>query len=301
MMDMDAIRAANPLSCVAGAQVRLRRAGSEWKGCCPFHSDKTPSFTIFDGGERFHCFGCGASGDVLDYVQRLHDVSLPEAARMLGAGEMPRLRLPPGPPADKRGRSDEARAIWEGATGAAESLAETYLRARGILLPPPSCIRFSWLSVGRSLPMPCLVAGVRNVLGQMAGIQRIFLKPDGSGKADILKPKLSLGRIAGGAIRFGIAIPGEVLTVCEGPEDGLSLVQMFGRPVWASAGASFLPLMQFPEGIRHIVIAADNDTAGRSAAAEAACAFARRGLEVRVIRPQPGFKDFNDELMKGAR
>ena len=54
MIDIDAIRRDNPLQSVAGAQIRLSRSGNEWKGCCPFHADRSPSFTIFADGERFH-------------------------------------------------------------------------------------------------------------------------------------------------------------------------------------------------------------------------------------------------------
>ena len=82
MIDTQAIRTSNPLPSIVAARVKLQRAGNEWKGCCPFHADRSPSFTIFAGGDRFHCFGCGASGDVLDFVQRAYGVSLPEAARM---------------------------------------------------------------------------------------------------------------------------------------------------------------------------------------------------------------------------
>ena len=59
-LNLDAIRAANPLPSVAAGVVKLKRAGREWKACCPFHSEKTPSFTIYSGGRRFMCFGCGA-------------------------------------------------------------------------------------------------------------------------------------------------------------------------------------------------------------------------------------------------
>jgi DNA primase len=300
MIDLHQLRADNPLPSVVGAHMRLQRAGREWKGCCPFHSDRTPSFTIYDGGERFHCFGCGASGDVLDFVQRLHGVELVEAARMLGAGDLPTVALPALPPADEADRRDEARAIWEAALAAPETPAEAYLRARGITDALPSDIRFAHLAVGRSDPMPCLVAAVRDVAGEVAGIQRIFLRPDGRGKADMPKPKLSLGRIKGGAMRFGPVKPDELLTVCEGPEDALSLRQMFGLPVWAAAGASNLPHMQFPRQVRRVAIAADNDEAGERAAQQAARAFTLRGLTCRIIRPAAGFKDFNDEL-KGTR
>ena len=301
MIDLHQLRTDNPLPQIAGAHMSLKRAGREWKACCPFHADRTPSFTIYDGGERFYCFGCGASGDVLDFVQRLHEVALVEAARMLGAGDLPTVQIPALHPAAAPDRSAEAKAIWESALAARETPAEAYLRARGIMVPPPSDIRFARLSVGRSEPMPCLVAAVRDVAGEVTGIQRIFLRADGKGKADMLEPKLSLGRIAGGAIRFGRVKPGEVLTVCEGPEDALSVRQMFGVPVWAAAGASNLPAMQFPPHIRRVAIAADNDEAGRRAAQAAARAFTLRGLVCRIIRPAADCKDFNDELMKGAR
>ena len=301
MMDLHQLRADNPLSAVAGAHMRLHRAGREWKGCCPFHSDRTPSFTIFAGGDRFHCFGCGASGDVLDFVQRLHGVELVEAARMLGAGDLPCVPLPALPPAGTTDRSDEARAIWEAALDAPQTPAEAYLRSRGITDPPPPDIRFARLPVGRVEPLPCMVVAVRDVAGEVTGIQRIFLRPDGRGKADMPKPKLSLGRIAGGAMRFGRVKPGEVLTVCEGPEDALSIRQMFGLSVWAAAGAANLPAMRFPRHVRRVAIAADNDEAGERAAKEAVRAFTLQGLICRIIRPAAGFKDFNDELMKGAR
>ena len=81
MIDIHAIRAANPLPDIAAKLVALRPAGREWVACCPFHADRSPSFTIYDGGTRFHCFGCGASGDVLDFVQRAYDVDMIGAAR----------------------------------------------------------------------------------------------------------------------------------------------------------------------------------------------------------------------------
>ena len=57
MIDIDAIRCDNPLPDVAARIVDLRPAGKEWVACCPFHSDRSPSFTIFDDGRRFQCFG----------------------------------------------------------------------------------------------------------------------------------------------------------------------------------------------------------------------------------------------------
>tara|TARA_Y100000310_G_scaffold92194_1_gene89792 strand:+ start:2508 stop:4820 length:2313 start_codon:yes stop_codon:yes gene_type:complete len=66
--------------------VKLTKSGDRHEGLCPFHSEKTPSFGIFtgkDGKERFHCFGCGASGDVLDYVMERYGVDFKEAGRVI--------------------------------------------------------------------------------------------------------------------------------------------------------------------------------------------------------------------------
>lgn len=303
MADLDAIRRDNPLPDVAAQLVAIRQVGKEWIACCPFHADRSPSFTIFDAGRRFHCFGCGASGDVLDFVQRAYGVTFPEAARMLGAGEVPKLQTPAVREFSEAVKGQDygkvARSIWNRAVPASGTPAESYLRFRGILPPYPPDVRFLALPCDNLGPLPCLVLAVRDVDGEETGIQRIWLAHDGMGKADVAKPKRSLGQVKGGAIRFGDLDGSGVVTVCEGPEDGLSLLDLFGAPVWVSAGAVFLPHMQFPPGVRSIVIAADNDPAGRDAAQSAARAFAGRGLSVRIIRPIDGAKDFNDEL-RGA-
>lgn len=307
MIDFNALRAAHPLPQVGAQLVKLRRSGQEWLGCCPFHADRSPSFTVFDHGRRFHCFGCGAAGDVLDFVQRAYGLDLLGAAERLGAGNLPTPRLPHSPagmPAEPQqgepDRTGEALAIWQAAIPAAGTLAEAYLRWRGIDPPYPAALRFLSLPYGKSRPQPCLVCAVRAPDGEVTGIQRVWLADDGLGKAAVPKPKLSLGRVRGGAIRLGEPDAAGAVTVCEGPEDGLSLLAMLGGPVWVAAGASLLPGMQFPRAVRSIVIGADNDAAGLRAAETAARAFAGRGLSVRIIRPLPGHKDFNDEL-RGAQ
>ena len=300
MIDIHAIRRDNPLPDVAGNVVALKPSRTEWLGCCPFHAERTPSFTIFAGGERFHCFGCGASGDVLDFVQRSYGVTLPEAARLLGAGDIPKLAMATQPLLVKASRTPEAATIWNSAIPAAGTPAESYLAFRGIQPPIPPDIRFLGLPCDNLGPLPCMVAAVRDVAGDLTGIQRIWLADDGMGKANVAKPKRSLGTVKGGAIRLGYLDASGIVTVCEGPEDGLSLLEMLGGPVWVAAGATFLPAMQFPAEVESVVIAADNDPAGTAAAREAALRFANRGLSVRIIRPLPAFKDFNDELRGAA-
>jgi DNA primase len=91
--DIQAVKAAYPLAdVVERAGVRLRRVGSgTFQGLCPFHADRTPSFTVYLERQRFWCFGCGARGDVLDFVQ-LHErlASVAEACAWLAGTPVPR-------------------------------------------------------------------------------------------------------------------------------------------------------------------------------------------------------------------
>jgi hypothetical protein len=63
----------------------LRRAGNLWKCRCPFHDERTPSFTVYDDG-RFKCFGCGEAGDVIDYIRLRDGLGFREACARLGSG-----------------------------------------------------------------------------------------------------------------------------------------------------------------------------------------------------------------------
>ncbi len=298
-LDLDAIRRDNPLPGVVGAVVKLQRAGNEFKACCPFHSEKSPSFTIFAGGERFYCFGCAASGDVLDFVQRAHGVSLRDAAALLGSDNLPSVHVAPLPVHDGADRMDEAKAIWRAAEPATGTPAETYLRTRGLHLRIPDSIRFARLRYGSKGPEhPVLVAAVASVDDKLVGIQRTFLNAAGTGKAAVPKAKLSLGRVSGGAIR--LAPCSRSLVVCEGLEDGLTLQQELAQAVWVAAGASMLPNMVFPPGVQSVAIGGDADNAGDAAARKAAEAFTLRGIKSRVFFPVDA-KDFNDELLGRVR
>lgn len=273
----------------------VRRAGNEWKACCPFHQDRSPSFTIFDGGQRFFCFGCGESGDVLDYVQRLHGVTLPEAAAMLGQAQVPVVVTRPLPPEPERDTTAEAISLWRSAVPATGTPAEAYLRRRGLHLPIPASIRFARARLGRREPMPCLVALVTSVENKAVGVQRCFLTKDGR-KADLPdgRVKFSLGRIRGAAIR--LAPCAAELVVTGGIEDGLTLQQELGRAVWVAAGEGNMASMLLPAGVHTVTVGADGDKSGERFARAAAEAFSAEGRTARIIRPAPGFKDFNQEI-----
>ena len=294
LLDLATIRARHSLPSIVGASLKLIRAGNEWKACCPFHPDRSPSFTIFDGGERFHCFGCGASGDVFDYLERAHDVGLREAVAMLEGGNIPMIVQPLLPPEPERDTTAEAVAIWRAAGPIGGTPAEAYLRQRGLDLRLPDSLRFARLRYG-SKTLPCLVALIANDQNKIGGIQRTFVKEDGSGKADVPAPKLSLGRIGGGAIRLAPAAA--TLVVTGGLEDGLTLQQELGQAVWAATGEGNIANMALPVGVRSVIIGADRDESGEAHAKRAADAFVEQGRSVRIIRPIAPAKDFNEELV----
>lgn len=68
---------------IVSEHVPLKKAGSAWRACCPFHGEKTPSFYVNVDRQRYHCFGCGEDGDIFGFIQRMEGVEFPEALRIL--------------------------------------------------------------------------------------------------------------------------------------------------------------------------------------------------------------------------
>ena len=308
------IRDRFPLSGVASkAGVKLQRAGREWKACCPFHPDSTPSFTIYADDRRAHCFGCGWSGDVLDFVQQAYGVKLPAAIDMLDGGALRELEQQRAPAKPKTDMRPVAQRIVKDSVPIAGTPAAIYLRSRGITMDPPHTLRFARLAPpkieGNGLLaangpglLPTLIAIVTDAAGELVGLQRTYLTEDGrkaatKATATDRKPKVkySLGNVVGGSIQIGP--PAASMLVTEGLEDGLTLAQALGRSVWVAAGTSMMPQMTFASVTRAVVIGADGDAAGNVAAMKAAEAFAESGLATRIMRPTPPFKDFNAELL----
>jgi len=76
---------------VVGEYVKLRKSGAQnFQGLCPFHNEKTPSFSVHATRQFFHCFGCAASGDVFAFVQKIENISFPEAVRLVAE----KLKIP---------------------------------------------------------------------------------------------------------------------------------------------------------------------------------------------------------------
>jgi DNA primase len=137
---LDEIRVRHSLAEVIGRKVRLTKRGREYVAVCPFHNEKTPSFTVSEEKGFFHCFGCGAHGDVIGFVMRFDNLSFPEAVERLATDAG--LPIPVTSP-QERDRAKQQVSIYtivEAATawfenqlrGAAGKGALAYLHDRGI-------------------------------------------------------------------------------------------------------------------------------------------------------------------------
>lgn len=80
---IEEVKRRNNLADVISGYVSLRRAGSNHVACCPFHNEKTPSFTVFERSESFYCFGCGAGGDVITFIMKAENLDYPSAVEFL--------------------------------------------------------------------------------------------------------------------------------------------------------------------------------------------------------------------------
>jgi len=107
---MAELRSAADIVQVIGEHTRLKKAGRSWKGLCPFHNERTPSFTVDREKGLYHCFGCGAGGDIVHFVRQMDRLDFPEAVESLASRfgvTIPR-RAWRGPRDDRREKLYEA-------------------------------------------------------------------------------------------------------------------------------------------------------------------------------------------------
>jgi DNA primase len=83
------VKAATSIVALIGETLPLKRESQLFIAACPFHAEKTPSFIVYP--DHFHCFGCGAHGDVFTWLMQAHGMTIPEAVRHLGGGNSRRL------------------------------------------------------------------------------------------------------------------------------------------------------------------------------------------------------------------
>src|SRR5436190_1969350 len=124
---LDELRARTVLSSIIAPSVKLIRAGREWKACCPFHNEKSPSFYVNDDKGFYHCFGCGAHGDAIRWLTEQRGLGFMDAVKEL-AGEAG-LELPaPDPKARER---EEQRQGLDDVMTAAQAFYISSLQAEG--------------------------------------------------------------------------------------------------------------------------------------------------------------------------
>jgi len=252
----------------------------------------------------------GEHGDLLDLLaaregHRGLAETLAEARRFLGKPEWP---AKDGYARDVpfHTRSDTsaiARRIWDEGKPLPGTLAETYLSLRRLAPAYPADLRFHLALeyrdhvTGEIAFHPALLAAVRDTSGDMRGIQRCWLAPDGR-KAALDDPRRSLGHIHGQGVWLrhdDRKRPSGTLLIGEGVETVFSLAAMLpSAGMVAALSASHLAGFILPGWVKSLLIARDNDPAGIRAARKLASRAAENGINVSILRPV--LKDFNADL-----
>jgi len=105
---IDRVRSAADMVEIVSARTELKRQGARYQGLCPFHDERTPSFSVHPGEKLFHCFGCGVGGDLFDFVQETENIDFPEAVELLADRYgVEVVREKEDPEAEKRRRQRE--------------------------------------------------------------------------------------------------------------------------------------------------------------------------------------------------
>lgn len=255
----------------------------------------------------------GEHGDLLDLIaanrkfDSLRD-TLEEARaflRMPRPDPSPRKPIEPAP----QGSPEAARRLWAISQPIPGTLAETYLRSRGITdLRNCGSLRFHprcWYRGDPDEPLdrlrdawPALIASVRDDQGTLTGVHRTWLDLAGSDKAPVSTPRRAMGRLLGHGVRFGVA--DDVLAAGEGIETMLSLRQVMPRlPAIAGLSANHLAALELSPTLRRLYLARDDDPAGHGAVEALAHRAEEAGIEALTLEAALG--DFNEDLRSLGR
>ena len=308
-VDIPALKARHPLAeVVEAAGVRLSGRGRVRQGFCPFHDEAEPSFTVYGDSQRFWCFGCGTGGDVLDFIQHVEGLSLPEAlARLEGQRPVsvdalcpaPTRRpksaaLPPRDPAlltaAARFYAGRLRRNPSGQEYLASRCVDPVAASRlGLGYSPGGGLRQvlesrgfsekrlkeSGLFMERGAERFAGMVVVPEVSGGLVRwLKARAVDPDRSPRFQALpgsKPVLGLGRL-------GLAPP--VVVVTEGVFDWIALTQ-WGIPSCAALGTQGVERVASAlRGCLRVFLAFDNDDAGREATERLQSRLGRRAAAV---------------------
>jgi putative DNA primase/helicase len=286
---------------IAHALGDARREGRGWRCRCPLHNGRSLTFRDGDGG----CVlvTCWGGCDRLDVIAELRRRGLLDG-RAVGY----RARATRSLDKDDAARTARALAIWREARPMVGTIVEKYLRRRGIFLDAwptalrfhPACARPRDEAGHLRPPLPAMVAVVEHVQRGPVAVHATYLRPDGSGKADIPKDqqKASFGPIRGGAVQLGVP-QGEWIAVAEGVETALSVMVASAIPAWAALCAGGMERLALPPEAGMVLICVDNDANGVGARAARAAGqrFLAEGRRVRLTTPPTVGSDFNDVLL----
>ncbi len=248
-------------------------------------------------------------GDLLDIIAKQSGLTsftdiATEALRFLGSPEAGTRTpsMPQNSPTHPAEHSESARRLFAMSQPILGTIAETYLRSRGItdlrctdsLRFHPNCYHRTETDAGtRTEAWPAMIAAVTDNRGTITGVHRTWLDPSGRGKAPLETPRRAIGDLLGHGVRFGNA--DDVMTVGEGVETILSLRSALpNMPMAAALSANHLGAFLFPESLRRIYVSRDNDAAGDRAFAVLTERAGEAGIE--ALSLMPALRDFNDDL-----
>ena len=292
-VDIPALKRRHPLGDVVEASgVKLVGRGRVRQGVCPFHEETAGSFTVYADSQRWYCFGCGLGGDVLDFIQRLEGVDLPEAIRRLQGGSWEPVQRPsrpvsnqaPAQPFNPDPQLLTAATRFYAAQLRQSSAAIGYLASRGIDLASAQRLGLGY-STGHGLREHLRALGFDDgrlqsgglfadrgerfagmivvpevIAGRAHWLAGRTIQPDARQRFTALpgpKPVLGLGRLPS---------PSPWIVVTEGLFDWLTLAS-WGVPAVAALGTQGLEKVAAAlRGQPRIFLAFDSDDAGKTAA-----------------------------------
>lgn len=271
-IDIDAIKDQFPLADEVRRHLPLKRRGATLVGLCPFHTERTPSFAVYPEEQRFHCFGCGAHGDIFDFLEAQEGLDIRSAAERLTGGNFPvmsearvaelrarQARFEAEQAERRKLAANQMRLRWASADPTYSS--HPYLTAKGI---KPN---------GTRLDREHILVPLFDAAGELTSLQSI--DPAGHKLFEAELP------VAGSAFVMGTPIPmaKAPVLVCEGFATGASLHEATGQTVVVTFNAGNLAkvaerlVAAFPK--TRWIVAGDDDrhkapNVGREAAGNAA-------------------------------
>ena len=318
--------------------VTLKKQGREYRGLCPFHSEKTPSFYLNADKQVWHCHGCGAGGDLIKFVERYENVDFSIALRMLAARAG--IVLPESAGAQRR--RSEREAIYEANAVAQRFFADALRRDKRALayvhgreVRDETAAAFglgyapdAWEGLVRALER----AGVEMQLAERAGLVRQKAGYYGVFRDRLMFPIYNLtgeamafgGRALGdderkylntqntavytkGSHVYGLnlarraAAADDALIVVEGYLDAIALHQAGLRNAVASLGTAFTPeqARELRRVASRLYLCFDGDAAGQAATARSIDMLVEEGLAVRIVA-LPAGKDPDELIAEGG-